>query len=241
MSMKGIRINCDLGEGVGNEPQVMPLIQQCNIACGGHAGDKETMQNVVALALTYGVEIGAHPSYPDRENFGRVTMTMDGEDLIESIRSQVGSLLKVVLQAGAKLHHIKPHGALYNDIAGDEDLARTFLDAVAPYKDDVRLVVPYGSLMAKLASDAGFLIYLEAFADRAYHNNHTLVSRKLEGAVLHEPHQVLEHVKNMVHFGEVRTIEGERIPMDADTYCVHSDTPNAFEILKMLNQLMRDA
>ena len=179
-----IDINCDVGEGLNNEHLLMPYISSCNIACGGHAGDKKTMAHVVSLASKYNVKIGAHPSYPDKENFGRKSIQISNEDLKESILNQVNSLEEVMNRFNVKLHHIKPHGALYNDLANDQFLALRFLKIIDKYKVTCFLYAPYGSAIAKEAKKNSFNIIYEVFADRNYNEDLSLVSRQHTSAIL---------------------------------------------------------
>ncbi|MDH5475806.1 MAG: LamB/YcsF family protein, partial [Cyclobacteriaceae bacterium] len=169
-----IDVNCDVGEGVNNEELLMPYISSCNIACGGHAGGLETMTNVVSLAIKHNVKIGAHPSYPDRENFGRKSMVISDEDLAITIVKQIKTLEKVVSTSERQLHHIKPHGALYNDIAKNTALANVFLDAIASYRNTCALYVPFTSEIAHEALKRNFKVVYEAFADRNYNDDHSL-------------------------------------------------------------------
>lgn len=231
MDKKYININCDVGEGIGNESDLFPLISSCNIACGGHAGTTETIRTCLLLAQLHKVQIGAHPSYPDRENFGRISMDMAEIDLISTIKSQIDFFLSQCEHMGVAMHHIKPHGALYNDIAKDERIAEVFIKALMPYRGDIFLYVPYGSVIQKLALSQDFKIKREAFADRNYNSDLTLVSRKQDNAVITKANEVVEHVLRMFNEHFVKTMDGETIPMDADTYCVHGDTPSAFQIL----------
>ena len=236
MVVQTIDINCDVGEGVGNEAFLLPLISSCNIACGAHAGDERTMRQVVQLAKKHRVKIGAHPGYPDRANFGRKPMNITNEALNSSIVAQIDLLVHIVQEEKAVLHHIKAHGALYNTIAKDEQLALAFLKTVLPYKDSVYLYVPYGTPICTLASNMGFQIKAEAFADRNYNPDLSLVSRAMDNALIHEPDMVLAHVLAMLKSNTVRTIENTQVPMKADTYCVHGDTASALEILMYLSQ-----
>ena len=233
--MNYIDINCDVGEGVGNEKDLLPLISSCNIACGGHAGDKDTMANTIRLAKKNRVRIGAHPGYPDKINFGRKKMEMAPEDLISSIQEQLSQFLGILKTEGGELHHIKPHGALYNGVAKDENLANIFLDAMDDFKE-VPLYVPYFSKIQKVASKRGFRFFLEAFADRNYQADLKLVSRTRKDAVITKSHQVLEHLLNMAKHGQVKSLDGELMEIKAHTYCIHGDTPSALEILMYLHQ-----
>jgi len=238
--MKQIRIdiNCDIGEGLGNESQLLPFISSCNIACGGHAGDQLSMNEVVLLAKQYKIKVGAHPSYPDKENFGRESIGISEDELIASVQEQVENLLSIAKSKNVKMNHIKPHGALYNDIAKDLLLAKIFLKAVIAYKESAYLYVPYGSVVEKEALKQGFHIRREAFLDRNYNADLSLVSRKFANAVLEDPKSVLARLLLMVHKKQVITENGTKIQINADTYCVHGDTASALQILMYLsNQL----
>jgi UPF0271 protein len=235
---KYIDINCDLGEGVGNEAELLPLVSSCNIACGGHAGDEATMKWVVSLAKKHEVKIGAHPSYPDKANFGRVSMFLSPNELITTVREQIARLISICIQDGVKLHHIKAHGALYNDIAKGGDLAQVFLEAIAPYKASQFLYVPSGSGLEQLAILQGFKIKKEAFGDRNYNADLSLVSRKKDNALIHTPQSVLEHMLRMVIESKVLTVSGMLKDIGADTYCIHGDTANALQILMYLSKAL---
>ena len=234
-----IDINCDVGEGIGNEGQLLPLISSCNIACGGHAGDLTSLKEVLLLAKQHDVKAGAHPSYPDKENFGRVTIPISEDDLMATIQYQVENFVIIAKKENIKMHHIKLHGALYNDVAKDIVLARIFLRAIARYKESVYIYVPFASVIEKEALKQGFHIKSEAFADRNYNADLSLVSRKLANAVLEDPRSVLDHLLLMVKEKQVQAVNGELIPMDADTFCVHGDTTSALQILTYLTKQLQ--
>ena len=235
--MKAIDINCDVGEGVGNEPQLMPLISSCNIACGGHAGDTETIRDTIRLAIKNKVRIGAHPGYPDKINFGRVKMDISSEDLKNAISGQLLTFCKILNEENGQLHHIKPHGALYNVIAIDQKLANIFLDAIEAFQH-IPLYVPFSSVIQREAKKRNLTLFLEAFADRNYQSDLSLVSRKEKNALIESPKEVLLHVKRMVQKDQVLSVEGYLKEIKADTYCVHGDTPSALKILMYLHQQM---
>ncbi len=230
-----IDINCDVGEGIGNEEQLFPYISSCNIACGGHAGDQTTMRKVVKLAIKNALKIGAHPSYPDRENFGRISMNLPVSRLYEQLQSQIESLESVVIENKASLHHIKAHGALYNDIAKNKEKAIIFLNAIEAYKATVFVYVPYKSIVEELAIQRGFKIKREAFADRNYTNTLQLVSRSKSNALIEDSEKVLQHALSIIKDEEVVLPSGERLNILADTLCVHGDTPSALQILMYLS------
>lgn len=231
-----IDINCDVGEGIGNEAELLPLISSCNIACGGHVGDEETMTKVIRLAKENKVKVGAHPSYPDKENFGRVTLDIPTDVLIKSIQTQLECFTSVLETENVKLHHIKAHGALYNDIAKDVDLAKIFLKAIYKYKKGIVLYVPYNSTIDLEALKQDFNIKYEAFGDRNYNKDLSLVSRKLPNAVIEKPEQVLSHLLSMVNEEQLISQEGSLVKLKADTFCIHGDTPSALQILAYLTK-----
>ncbi|KPM33576.1 LamB/YcsF family protein [Croceitalea dokdonensis DOKDO 023] len=235
MAVINIDINCDVGEGLQNESALMPYISSCNIACGGHAGDLETMKRVILLAQGNQVKIGAHPGYPDRENFGRKVLDITNQELKDSIKDQLAVFAAAVKQQNAQMHHMKPHGALYNLIADEEDMAHVFLDAVEGYRE-TPIYLPYLSKIHKAALKRGFRFYLEAFADRNYDANLKLVSRSLDHALIQEPKKVLLHVLTIIQKEEVSTIGNIIRSIKADTICVHGDTPSALKILMYLSK-----
>ncbi|MGB5460509.1 MAG: 5-oxoprolinase subunit PxpA [Eudoraea sp.] len=230
-----IDINCDVGEGLGNESALFPHISSCNIACGGHAGDINTMSEIVQLAQKFGIKVGAHPSYPDRDNFGRKSMKIEKGRLKESIQKQIKGLEAILSKAEIQLHHIKAHGALYNDIARDLDLSIMYLESIRAYKDHVLLYLPYGSVIEEEARKQGYKIALEAFGDRNYNEDLSLISRHSSLAMIEEPKKVLDHIVSMVINNKVYTLNGVQIPIWADTYCIHGDTATALQILMYLS------
>jgi len=230
-----IDINCDVGEGIGNESALFPHISSCSMACGGHAGDITTMSEIVQLAKKFGIKVGAHPSYPDRDNFGRKSMKIEKNLLKASIRKQIKELEVILNKAEMQLHHIKAHGALYNDIAEDLELSTIYLESILEYKDDVLLYLPYGSVIEEEARKQGYKISLEAFGDRNYNEDLSLVSRRSSQAMIEEPKKVLDHIISMVINNEVFTLNGVQMPIQADTYCIHGDTATALQILMYLS------
>ncbi|MFB9054782.1 5-oxoprolinase subunit PxpA [Formosa undariae] len=230
-----IDINADVGEGIGNESDLMPLISSCNIACGGHAGDVETMKSVSLLAKKHGVKIGAHPSFPDKENFGRHPMDISSIALYISIKKQLKDLIHVLDAEHLHLHHIKPHGALYNLAAVDEKIASVIIEVLKCLMLRVKLYVPYNSVIAKLALEHQIPIIYEAFADRNYNADLTLVSRTESHAMIHDSNTMFEHVYNMVSNENVKTITGELVTIKAETFCIHGDNPEAYLLISELS------
>lgn len=239
MEVDHIHINCDLGEGGNYDEQLMPLISACNIACGGHAGTVEKMMETVDLAMEHKVEIGAHPSYPDKENFGRRTMQLPPEDLERSLVAQILSLKQIVEAAGGKLSHVKPHGALYNDAAKNEKIAEIVINSVLKFEEILPIYAPQNSVMIDLAQGK-IPVMTEAFGDRNYEENYLLVSRQKKGALITEKKAVFSHLFSMFRERKITCLTGEKILCDASTFCLHSDTPNALEILQYLHEKLRE-
>lgn len=234
-----IDINADVGEGLGNETNLMPYLSSCNIACGGHAGDFVTMRKVARLAQKHKVKIGAHPSFPDRENFGREVLDISALDLFDSIMCQVIDLHNIVKQKGIKLNHIKPHGALYNLAAKDESTAEVILNVIEAFPEPLKLYAPYTSVISKLAKSRQIEVVFEGFADRNYNEDLSLVSRQKSNALITKKEIVFEHIFRMIYNQKVRSINGVEVPLFVDTICVHGDTENAIEILAYLYKEMK--
>ena len=232
-----IDINADVGEGMGNEPDLMPHLSSCNIACGGHAGNTFTMTEVVRLAKAHNVKIGAHPSFPDKTNFGREIIEMTAADLYTSLKQQIRVLQNVLRSENAMLHHIKPHGALYNLAAKDEKTANVIVEVIKSIALPLKLYAPYGSVIAKVAEAEGIEVTYEAFADRNYNTDLSLVSREMDNAILTEKDEILNHVLRMIAHQKVSTVDGVEVLIKASTFCVHGDTQNASEILKFLKSV----
>lgn len=237
--MKTIHINCDLGEGGKYDEELMPFISACNIACGGHAGTVESMHETVVLALENNVEIGAHPSYPDKVNFGRKSVEMEEEDLKRTIVAQILSLKQITEAEGGELTHIKPHGALYHDAAKNEKIAKIIINAITEFDDDLALFAPPQSVISKLAQGKIKVVF-EAFADRNYNQDHSLVNRKKPNALLTKKEQVFEHLFSMFSIGKITCENGQEIACNAGIFCLHSDTPNSVEILRYLRQKFKE-
>ncbi|MEN8125507.1 MAG: 5-oxoprolinase subunit PxpA [Bacteroidota bacterium] len=232
-------INCDLGEGIGNDQQIMPFISSCNIACGVHAGSLSTMKTTVLLAKKHKVKVGAHPSFPDRENFGRTEMFIPKDILRSQIINQISSLKEITDNEGVRLHHVKPHGALYNMATKYNEVAMAIIEAIQYIDKKLILYVPYGSLIARKAKELMAPIFFEAFADRSYDNFLNLVSRTENDAIIVNSDKIFERVQQMIEKGTVISNSGKTIKIKADTICVHGDNPNAFEIVKKLSEFLK--
>ncbi len=211
-------LNCDLGEGIGNDAALMPYIDEANIACGFHAGDAFTMRETVALCIRHGVKMGAHPSYLDRENFGRKEIELSTEEIYLLVKKQIETLNQIVKTAGGTLNHVKPHGALYNTSAKNEAVAKAIAKAVKDVNGDLILFGLKGSLSIEVAQTMGLQTAEEAFADRRYESDGSLTPRSQPGACFIKVQDVLNQV------GKIK----------ADTWCIHGDGPHALEFAKAL-------
>jgi len=232
--MKDIDINCDLGEGMENDHLIMPYLSSCNISCGAHAGNPDIITHTLVEAKEHGVKIGAHPSYPDRENFGRVSMNMSTTDLEESIKEQLFTFTELAKSQELALHHIKPHGALYNRAAVHEETATVIVNIMKRHFPELILYVPYGSVIASLASRHGLKIWFEAFADRNYDDDLSLVPRSHPQALLQDAEDIITHTWSMVENQQVKTLSGNIRNLKVDTLCIHGDNPNAVNIAKSI-------
>ena len=230
--MKTFDINADLGEGTGIEANILPLLNSCNIACGGHAGDLDEIKRVVDLAIQNKVRIGAHPSYPDKDNFGRKPMYLNSSVLFDSIYEQIERLLKVT--GSQLLHHIKPHGALYHKCNFDKQTAQILLNVIHKLCPEVVLFVLPRSPMSKWAFQSGIRVWHEVFIDRRYQDNGRLIPRSEPGAVLEKKEDLFNQFYNLVQRHEVITKNGKRLRFQYNTLCIHGDHPNAVTHLKYI-------
>jgi len=229
-----IDINCDLGEGIGNDALLMPLISSCNIACGGHAGDTQTMFNTLTLAKENNVKIGAHPSFPDRENFGRKHIEISSKNLTESIYNQIINLNIEAQKLDLKIHHIKPHGALYNVSCVDVDIASVVIKAIKKTGLNVGVYAPYKSALALEAAKENIKLIYEAFLDRRYNKDGSLVSRTHNKALITQADEIFEQFYSIVRHQKLTCITGESITVKAETFCIHGDNKKAVNILEYL-------
>ncbi len=240
--LRSIDLNSDLGEGAGTDAQLMPLISSANIACGGHAGDESTMRETVALARRYGVAVGAHPGYPDRENFGRIHVAMTHDELSEEVARQIRALRRV--DPDLKVSHVKAHGALYNEAWRDKAIATAIIAGVKkvfPSPTDVALFAAPKSALADAALQAGLRVVREGFADRAYEKDGSLRSRKLAGALHTDPQVAAKQALSFVREGGVRVHDGSFLKLAVDTLCLHGDTPGAPAIAAAVRETLEGA
>jgi len=240
--MNSIDINCDLGESyghfkMGNDDAVFPHISSCNIACGFHGGDPLTINNTIKKALTYNVQIGAHPSYPDLAGFGRRKIVLSDEELKATVKYQISALKGMVESLGGELKYIKAHGALYNSIAHNEQEAETFLSAVKEINPDLAILGLFGSPFQEITESYGFKFIKEGFLDRQYQEDGRLMPRKEKGAVLNSIEDSVNQFISIAKKRVVKTPNGKQIPMKVDSLCIHGDNPLAENILKSIHQL----
>ncbi len=228
-------LNADLGEGMDDGP-ILPFLTSANVACGLHAGGPTTMDRTVAQALARGVRIGAHPGYPDRESFGRTAMDLPLEEIRALVLYQVGALDAFVRARGGRLAHVKAHGALYNRAAKDAPLARAIAEAVRAYRGDLVLVGLAGSPQLSEARALGLRAAGEAFADRRYLPDGSLMPRSEPGSVLHEPAAAAEQALRIARDGFVVAADGSRLRVDAETLCLHGDTAGAVEMARAVRE-----
>ena len=225
--MNSIDLNADLGEGEPYDEALMQIVSSCNIACGGHAGDALSMAATVRLALENGVAVGAHPSYPDHDGFGRRKHFLAGDALYVSLSDQVAALADIAAELGASIGHVKAHGALYNDAADDEALANILARVAVETPGHCTLVGLPGSEAERAAQRHGLVFVAEAFIDRAYSVDGRLVARTEPGAVHQGMQTIIEQALSLARDKSVRSNHGEVIVVAADTLCIHGDTPGA--------------
>jgi len=225
--MASIDINCDMGEGMSTDSLIMPYIASANIACGYHAGGEALIKQTIDLCLKHNVNIGAHPSFKDRENFGRKEMHLQPDEIYALIIQQLVKIDLVAKQRGTKLHHVKPHGALYNLSAKDKEIARTIATAIKDFDESLVLYGLSGSYSVAEAKAIGLKTANEVFADRTYQDDGSLTPRNKEDALIHDVDEAVQHVMKMVNEKKVTTVSGKQIPTEAETVCIHGDGKHA--------------
>lgn len=243
---KQVDLNCDMGESfgaykLGLDEEAIKYISSANIACGFHAGDPQVMARTVDLALAHGVALGAHPAYPDLPGFGRRKMETTPEEIKNYIIYQVGALQAFAHSRGAKLQHVKPHGALYNTAAADKKIARALAEAVYSLDKNLIFMVLAGSEMEKAAREVGLRYACEVFADRNYNCDGTLVCRSRPGSVITDSAAAATRMVEIITTGKIKAIDGATFPVQADSICVHGDTPGAIEHMVNLRRVLKEA
>lgn len=238
MRKQQITLNCDMGESygpwkMGDDEKIMPLIDMANIACGFHASDPKTMADTIQLAIQHNVKIGAHPSYPDIVGFGRRSLAMSSDEITYSVIYQVGALKAMCESFHSELSYIKPHGALYNDMIKDLTIFEAVVDAVSCFNLPLMMLsMPNIQTLLDIADRYEVPILFEAFADRAYLSDGSLAPRTMAGAILDDQDVIIEQIKKIVAGGNIRTLDGQSLTIEADTICVHGDNPQALRILR---------
>lgn len=230
-----IDLNADIGESLsihstGNDERLLRTITSGSIACGFHSGDPAVMRHTVRMAVKTGVSIGAHPSFPDRDGFGRREMDIEPQEIADLVLYQIGALSAIAKAEGVSLRHVKPHGALYNMSVRRADIAEAIARATAAFDERLVLIGLPGSELLAAGARAGLRVAAEAFADRSYEADGTLTPRHVDGAVVTEPTRAAERAVRMVRDGKVAARDGSTVSMKADTICVHGDTPGAAEL-----------
>ena len=243
--MKKIDLNCDMGESfgawkMGADAEIMPLISSANIACGFHAGDPATIRKTVRLAVDRGVAVGAHPSLPDLMGFGRRAMRISPQEMYDLIIYQAGAVEAFARVAGSKLHHVKCHGALYNMAANDEALSEAMARAVKDLGSGIMLYVLSRSKSFQIGQKAGLPVIGEVFADRGYSDDGTLAPRDKPGGMIEDPAASVKQVLGMVEEGYVTSLSGKRVPVLADTLCLHGDQPGAVTFAQALRKVFTE-
>lgn len=244
--MKHIDLNCDMGEmpealADGSQELLMRQVSSVNIACGGHAGDSKMMRATIEQALRHNVAIGAHPGYEDRANFGREELQLSAEEIAAFVYRQILALDEIAVSLGARIAHVKAHGALYNQATRDRQIARAIAEGVRRWRTDVILVGLAGSAMLEEFRSSGFPAAAEAFADRRYAADGTLRSRKFPDALLTNPRDAAAQALQIVNCGSVVAADGKTLPLLAQTVCLHSDTPGAVQIASQIRVVLESA
>ena len=244
--MRSIDLNCDMGESfgawkMGNDAEILPLVSSANIACGFHGGDPGTIAETVRTALRHGVAIGAHPSYPDREGFGRREMGLTPREIFNAVVYQVSAVKGICESQGGVLHHVKPHGALYNRAAKDPEVSAAIAEAVYAVDGGLFLYGLSGSFLVSEAEKTGLRTVSEVFADRTYLDDGSLTPRSRPDALIADAVSASEQALRMAESGEVSSIDGNAVTVRAETICIHGDGPHALEFAAAITGLLRES
>jgi UPF0271 protein len=234
--MSAIDLNCDMGEGCGNDAELMKYISSANVACGFHAGDAQTMRRTVELALDHNVAIGAHPGYPDRDNFGRSSMTLPSSEVFDIVSEQLELMADVCEEFDTSLHHVKPHGGLYNQAARDKKLASAIARAVLSFDPRLILYGLSGSFLISEANALGIRTASEVFADRTYQTDGSLTPRTEPRALIADRYIAVAQALQMIQSGTVTALDGQEISIVAETLCIHGDGDHAVDFAKSLRR-----
>jgi UPF0271 protein len=236
-----IDLNADLGEGAAHENELLELVTSASIACGFHAGDPASISATIQAARSAGVSVGAHPSFADRDNFGRREMILPASEVFALVTYQLGTFRALASAAGVRMNHVKPHGALYNMAARDRTIAAAVVNAIATIDSTLILFAPAESELARAGTERGLQVAREVFADRNYRADGSLVPRSEPNALLHDPEEAAARVLRMLREGVVRTVDGNDVAIVSETVCVHGDTPGAVAFVRALRSALTDA
>jgi len=238
--MLSIDINCDLGEGMPNDASIMPFISSANIACGFHAGDETTIRNTIRLAVKNHLAVGAHPGFADKENFGRVEILLPTHEYYALVMEQLVLFKEIAEQEGVAVHHVKPHGALYNLAVKNEMVATEIAKAVHDFDPSLIYYALSNSAMLRIAEDMGLKTASEVFADRTYQDDGTLTPRTQRNAMLTDSEMAARQVLMMAKDKKVTTLNGKSFPVKADTICIHGDLPQAYSFAKAICKSLKE-
>jgi UPF0271 protein len=237
--MLSIDFNCDVGEGIGNDEAIMPFISSANVACGYHAGNEDTIRETVELAVNNNVAVGAHPSFFDMENFGRTEMNLSRGEIYDLVILQLRIIDKIIRKSKSKLHHVKPHGALYNMSAKDPAIAKTIAEAVKDFDDNLILFGLSGSCSVTEASKIGLRTANEVFADRTYQDDGSLTPRSQKNALIENVDKAIDQVLQIALDRTITSVNGRKILLSADTICIHGDGKSAIQFASSIYQKLR--
>ena len=237
--MKELNINCDVGEGILTESQLLPHIHSCSVACGGHYGDEASILATLNGAKLHEVKVGAHPSYPNKDHFGRKSMDLPKSDFQESIREQLGLYFKCLDKVELRNHHIKAHGALYNDLTRNTELCEWYLEVLKGFDYGV-IYTPYNSTLANSAEEYNMKVLNEAFLDRNYLSNGQLVPRSHPKALKTTPEEVWLQLNRFIEKDGVIALDGQWVHLPAETFCLHGDHPKALEFLHYIHLRLKE-
>ena len=231
-------LNCDLGEGIANDPLIIPFISSVNIACGYHAGDSTSMKQTLELAMEYQVAAGAHPSFPDKENFGRTEMHLPARKIYDLVKEQVETLANMAIKYNYPLHHVKPHGALYNMAAKDEEISTSICEAILDLDCNLIVYAPSKSKLASVATSMHIKTCNEVFADRYYRSDGSLVPRSQPKALIDNEDAMAKQLLQILTQQSLTAEDGKTIPVKVDTICLHGDGEHALEFARLINELL---
>jgi UPF0271 protein len=239
--MRSVDLNSDLGEGCGSDAAMLQIVTSANIACGGHAGDAQTMRTTISLAIDRGIVIGAHPSYPDKEGFGRRRMNCTSAEIRDFVARQTAELIVHAESLGGRVAYVKPHGALGNDAAARRDIAHALLDGLRATGDTLAVLAISGTHLEQAARERGIPAFSEVYADRGYTSDGLLVPRSEHGALIEDVEQAVARMLGYIQTGSMATVAGSAIPLAGASICVHGDNEHAVEMAYSIRKMLASA